>query len=204
MLEILAREHREDVHRLVGILRGRAGALHALEDPPLRRVARRMPWLLIGLGLSFPLTGVMAAFENVIQANVTVAFFIPAIIYLTDAIGTQTEAVAVRALSASHAPLREVIGGEAVTGALIGLVLGTLAFAAIMLGYGEIRLAIAVAASLALAGTLASVIGLLLPWLLSWSRIDPAFGSGPVATILQDALTIIVYFAVVSAVYAGT
>jgi magnesium transporter len=30
-LEVLAREHREDVHRLVGILREQAGATHALE-----------------------------------------------------------------------------------------------------------------------------------------------------------------------------
>jgi magnesium transporter len=29
--------------------------------------------------------------------------------------------------------------------------------------------------------------------------IDPAFGSGPVATIVQDVLTIIIYFLVVTA-----
>lgn len=43
MLDVLAREHREDVHRLVGILRERAGARHALEDPPLHRLVRRLP-----------------------------------------------------------------------------------------------------------------------------------------------------------------
>jgi hypothetical protein len=42
--------------------------------------------------------------------------------------------------------------------------------------------------SLFAAGTLASFIGLLLPWMLS--NIDPAFGSGPVATIIQNVLTI--------------
>lgn len=48
--------------------------------------------------------------------------------------------------------------------------------------------------TLCVAGTLASAIGLLLPWALSRQDIDPAFGSGPVATILQDTLTILAYF----------
>ena len=33
LLEVLAHEHREDMHRLVGILREQAGSRHALEDP---------------------------------------------------------------------------------------------------------------------------------------------------------------------------
>jgi len=41
LLEVLAHEHREDMHRLVGILKERAGSRHALEDPPIRRAARR-------------------------------------------------------------------------------------------------------------------------------------------------------------------
>jgi magnesium transporter len=49
LLEILAQEHHEDVHRLVGILKMRVGARHALDDPPLIRAGRRLPWLLVGL-----------------------------------------------------------------------------------------------------------------------------------------------------------
>jgi magnesium transporter len=50
---------------------------------------------------------------------------------------------------------------------------------------------------------LASSIGLILPWALSHLRIDPAFGTGPVATITQDVLTIMIYFAVVTALLGG-
>jgi len=52
--------------------------------------------------------------------------------------------------------------------------------------------------SLLVGGTLASAIGLLLPWSLSRLNVDPAFGSGPVATILQDVLTILLYFFVMT------
>jgi len=199
LLEVMAREHREDLHRMVGVLRERDGSRHALEDPPLRRAARRLPWLLVGLALSAAATAVMHEYESTMQANVAIAFFIPAIVYLTDAIGTQTEAIAVRGLSRRRLPLLRILALEIATGALIGLVIGGAALPAVWLMYGSLPLALGVSATLLIAGTLASSIGLVLPWLLAKTGIDPAFGSGPVATIIQDVLTILVYFTVMTA-----
>jgi magnesium transporter len=198
LLRTLAREHREDVDRLVGILHERADASHALEDRPARRVARRLPWLLIGLGMSTAATALMAGFEETLRANVTIGFFIPALVYLTDAIGTQTEAIAVRGLSLRSRPLPLILALEVLTGAAIGLVLGLVAFLAVWGVFGSFAVGLGVAISLSAAGTLASAIGLLLPWVLSRLDIDPAFGSGPVATIVQDTLTILVYFLVMT------
>jgi magnesium transporter len=39
-----------------------------------------------------------------------------------------------------------------------------------------------------------------LPWLLDAAGLDPAFGSGPLATVIQDLLTILIYFAIATAV----
>jgi magnesium transporter len=203
LLEVLAHEHREDMHRLVGILKERAGSRHALEDPPLRRAARRLPWLLVGLALSAAATAVMAKYEESMQANITIAFFIPALVYLTDAIGTQTEAIAIRGLSVLRKPLPKILLLEFMTGGIIGLALAVAAFLGIWFAFGSAVLALSVALSLLLAGTLASSIGLVLPWALSHLRIDPAFGTGPVATITQDVLTIVVYFLVVTTLLGG-
>jgi magnesium transporter len=38
---------------------------------------------------------------------------------------------------------------------------------------------------------------------LSRLGLDPAFGSGPVATIIQDVLTIIIYFTVMTSLFPG-
>jgi magnesium transporter len=38
-----------------------------------------------------------------------------------------------------------------------------------------------------------------LPWLFARRGWDPAYGSGPVATVIQDILTILVYFSVLRA-----
>lgn len=198
LLDVLGREHREDVDRVAGILRERAGARHALEDPPLKRVARRLPWLLAGLALSTAATGVMANFESTLQSNVMIAFFIPALVYLTDAVGTQTEAIAVRGLSARDKPLVSLLASELMTGALIGAVLGLIAFAAVWLVYGNSAVATGVGISLFAAATIASGIGLVFPWTLARFGVDPAFGAGPVATIFQDVLTILIYFVVMT------
>jgi magnesium transporter len=198
LLTVLTREHHEDVNRIVGILKDRAGARQALEDPPLRRVALRLPWLLVGLGMSAAATAVMASYEDALRSNVLIAVFIPALVYITDAIGTQTEAIAVRGLSLGQRPLPAIFGFEILTGALIGLALGALALLGIWVVFGDFTVGAGVGLSVFFAGTIASSVGLALPWMLDKAGIDPAFGSGPVATIAQDTITILVYFLVMT------
>jgi magnesium transporter len=123
LMSVLGREHREDLHRFAGILRERSNALHALEDPPVQRLIRRLPWLVAGLVLSSVAAMVMTSFERTLQANIMIAFFIPSLVYITDPIGTQTEAIAVRALSLEQKPLPGLLLNEVLTGALIGVVL---------------------------------------------------------------------------------
>jgi magnesium transporter len=194
LLEVLRHEHVEDLHRLAGIRRETVRARTAIEAPPLRRARHRLPWLLVGLAGSAVATLLMAQFEAVLGTQVAIAFFVPALVYLADAIGTQTEAVAVRGLSLSHAPLGHLLGGELRTGMLIGLILGLLAFLPAWLAFGDLRLALAVASTLVGAAAVATTIGLLFPWALARLGRDPAYGSGPIATILQDVLTIAIYF----------
>jgi magnesium transporter len=144
---------------------------------------------------------VRASFERALSADIRLAFFVPGIVYLADAIGTQTEAIVVRGLSVSHLPLRRLLGSELRTGLLMGIVLATLSVPAVALGTGDLRLALAVALAIVVAGGFATTIGLLLPWLLSRHGRDPAFGSGPLATIVQDVLSLVVYFATVSLLF---
>lgn len=200
LLRVLRREHDEDVRRLAGIRRDDRFAVRALEAPAWRRARNRLPWLLVGLAGSALATFVVTRFEALLAAHVAFSFFVPAIVYLADAIGTQTEAIAVRGLSRAHQPLPRLLLGELRTGVIVGTVLGALAFAAVLLVWRDARLAVAVSSALVIAGTVATTVGLLLPWWLSRAGRDPAFGSGPLATIVQDVLSILVYFAVVSAV----
>jgi magnesium transporter len=143
-------------------------------------------------------TCVVAQFETELTRKPAIAFFVPGLVYLADAIGTQSEAVAVRGLSLSRVGVGHLLGAELRTGALIGLVLAALAFPLTWLVFGELRLALAVVLALAAACTVATVLGLLLPWALGRLGSDPAYGSGPLATIVQDVLSLLIYFACIS------
>ncbi|MCW7541141.1 magnesium transporter [Aquabacterium sp. A7-Y] len=200
LMDILRSEHVEDIHHLAGIGREAQQARRALEAPPMRRLRHRLPWLLVGLAGSMLATFVVSRFEAALAAKPTIAFFVPALVYLADAIGTQSEAIAVRGLSLSRLSLRGLILGEWRTGLLIGLVLAAITFPMVWLAFGELRLALAVASSLASASIVAAVLGLMLPWLLSRVGSDPAYGSGPLATIVQDVLTLLIYFGSLSIV----
>jgi magnesium transporter len=196
LLTILRHEHLQDLHRLVGIRHQRHEAIRALEGTPRYRVLHRLPWLLLGLMGSVIATVVMAGYERVLENRIAIAFFIPAIVYLADAIGTQTEAIAVRGIALSHARLRALLAREIATGLIIGAALGAVAMLGVLLVYHDVRLAAAVSLAILAAGAAAAALGLLLPWTLARRGKDPAFGSGPVATVMQDVASLIIYLAI--------
>ncbi len=199
LLQVLRREHVEDIHVLAGIKRESSQARHAIEDPPLRRLQHRLPWLLVGLAGSALATLAMASFESTLARNVAVGFFVPGIVYLADAIGTQSEAIAVRGLSLTRAGIAHLAASELGTGLLLGAVLGLLAYLPVRLAFGDGGLAAAVACAIFAAGGMAAALGLLLPWALARAGRDPALGRGPLATVIQDILSVLVYLGVVRA-----
>jgi len=199
LLQVLRREHVEDLHLLAGIQRESAKARHAIEDPPMRRARHRLPWLAAGLAGAGVATAAMAGFEATLSSQVAVAFFVPGIVYLADAIGTQSETIAVRGLSLTRSGVAHLLAGELRTGMLLGGILGLASFLPVWFFFDDPRLAAAVSSAIFAAGTLAAGLGLLLPWWLARAGRDPALGSGPLATVVQDILSLLVYFAVVHA-----
>jgi magnesium transporter len=197
VFKIMREDHIQDMDRLVGIWRNSDQALSAIEGDPLRRVMDRLPWLIVGTVGCVLATGIMATFENTLRTDLAVAFFIPGIVYLADAIGTQSEAIAVRGLSFSSTPIPQLLKGELKTGLYLGIALALVVFPFILLTFNA-SLAFAVSVSLICASSVATSIGLLLPSILSRMGKDPAYGSGPVATIVQDLLSLLIYLSVVS------
>ena len=197
VFKIMREDHIQDMDRLVGIWHNSDQALSAIEGDPLRRVKDRLPWLVVGTAGCVLATGLMAIFENTLRTDLAVAFFIPGIVYLADAIGTQSEAIAVRGLSFTGTPIPQLLKGELKTGFYLGIALALLVFPFTWLAFNA-PLAFAVSVSLVCASSVATSIGLLLPSILSRLGKDPAYGSGPVATIVQDLLSLLIYLSLVS------
>jgi magnesium transporter len=193
LMSVLRDEHLEDLHHMVGILGKSEAARAALMAPPLRRVAFRLPWILIGLAGSTFITAIMAEFEASLSAHIAVAFFIPALVFLTDSIGTQSEIIAVRIFSLADMSLLSLLAEELGTAMIAGLVLSGLALPLIWIVFGNLMLGLVVAIALFFATAVATAIGVLLPWIFNRLGYDPALSSGPIATTFQDGFTLIIY-----------
>jgi magnesium transporter len=199
MLGVLLAEHDSDMARLGGYVAGATRARGAAQEPVSRRLWHRLPWLLLGVLGAMGSAVVVGAFEGQLEANVIVAFFVPAIVYMADAVGTQTETVLIRALAAG-VTTRTIVGRELVTGVVMGVVIGAVFFAFVALGWGDVDVATAVAIALLASCSIATLVAMALPSIFQRLGRDPAFGSGPLATVIQDVLSILVYFAVVAVV----
>jgi magnesium transporter len=199
LLGVLLADHDQDLARLGGFLSSTASARHAMDEPIAARLWHRMPWLLLGLLGSAGAAVLVRGFESDLSSDVRLAFFIPGIVYMADAVGTQTEALVIRGLSVG-VRIRRVFRTEALTGLLVGLVLAALAVLGVWAALGSLPLAVTVGLSLLGACAVASVVAMLLPWAMSRLGRDPAFGSGPLATVIQDLLSLVIYFLVAAAV----
>jgi magnesium transporter len=198
LLAVLADEHEEDLARLGGFLARTGAARTAAEEPVGRRLWHRLPWLALGLAGAMLSAGIVSSFEEQLERQVLLAFFVPAVVYMADAVGTQTEAVVIRGM-AIGVPLRRIAGREALTGLVVGALLAASFFGFAFIGWNDSSIAAVVAISLFASASIATLVAMSLPYLLAQLGRDPAFGSGPLATVIQDLLSIVVYFAVAAA-----
>lgn len=199
LLTVLLEAHDEDLARIGGFTRATGSARAASEEAVPWRFWHRIPWLLIGLLGALGTAEIVSAFEEEMRRNVLVAVFLPGIVYIADAVGTQTETLIVRGLSIG-VPVRRILGRELLTGVAVGI---ALAAAFVPLGlwrWQEPDLVAAVALALFATCSTATLVALSLPWGLHRLGVDPAFASGPLATVVQDLLSILIYLLVVSAI----
>jgi len=68
--------------------------------------------------------------------------------------------------------------------------------------FGDIALSFAFALAVFAGGTLSAVVGFVLPWAFRFAGSDPALGSGPICTIVQDVASLFIYLVMVRALVA--
>lgn len=198
LIAVLSEEHEEDLARLGGFLARSGAARAAAEEDVRRRLWHRLPWLAIGLVGAMASAGIVASFESELERQVLLAFFVPAVVYMADAVGTQTETVVIRGM-ALGVPLRAIARRELATGAIIGALLAASFFVFARLAWGDERVAAVVSLALLVSASVATLIAMTLPYLLQRLGRDPAFGSGPLATVIQDLLSVAAYFGIAAA-----
>jgi magnesium transporter len=197
VLQVATQEATEDFHRIGTVQPLRTRFAEAAVGLLIRR---RVSWLLALVGANLISGSIIGKFENLIAANVVLTFFLPLLIDSGGNCGSQSSTLVVRALATGDIAPRDagrLLVRELVVGLLLGLLTAAVVF---VLGWWRGGLPIAEIVALAMASIVlvCSVIGLMLPFLLSWLGFDPAMASAPLITTLADITGVTIYFLIAS------
>lgn len=187
----------------------RLGGLSEEEDlrEPLRRsMHKRLPWLLILLGLGLVVSSVVGAFERVVAHLTLIISFQSLVLDMAGNVGTQSLAVTIRVLMRPDVTPRQklhLLMKEAKVGLANGLTLGVLSVVFIalylMLFKGQsatiaFGVSLCTGAALILSIILSSIAGTVIPMLFDKLNIDPAVASGPLITTVNDLIAVVSYY----------
>ena len=206
-MDILVEETTEDIEKMAGML---PSEKTYLRSSALDLFKHRIPWLAL-LMVSATFTGmIITGFESALAAQVVLTAFIPMLMDTGGNSGSQASVTIIRALSLgelefSDAP--KVIWKEIQTAVLCGLALACLCFAKIMLfdrmllGNTDITAltAFVVCFTMAVTVLIAKLVGCTLPMAAKQIGFDPAVMASPFITTIVDALSLLVYFGIASA-----
>ena len=199
ILEILHSENIEDILRFAGISKYNTFAAKVLQAPAGILTKLRHPWLILGLFGGLFAAQIVNFFESSLKTNFILAAFIPLIVYMADAVGTQTETLFIRSLAIDYRlNVRNYFFKEIKVSLFIALTLGVLLALISFLWLGLPHIGVILGVSLFFTIVVAFFLGLLVPHLLNKFKKDPAIGSGPIGTIIRDILSLIIYFSIAS------
>lgn len=201
VVEAVDDELGEDYAKLGGLTAG-----EDLEEPLRRSVAKRLPWLVILLGLGLVVSSVVGLFERVVTHLTVIICFQSLVLDMAGNVGTQSLAVTIRVLMDEDVSPRQklaLVGKEARVGLMNGLLLGLLSFGAIGLYLMAAKGAAAAFAfsvsfctgtALLVSMLLSSIIGTTVPILFKRLGVDPAVASGPLITTVNDLVAVTAYY----------
>ncbi len=194
IIDTMHRSHFEDILLRAGVQTTGRQVLDDSADRVRIAVRSRAPWLLFGLLAGLGLSVISSQFEATLQETIALAFFPPVIAYIADSVGTQSEAIAIRAFAITDVDYGNYIQQELLVGIVLGTMIGILGGVGAAVIAASPQIGFVVGLSLFVSSTVATVLASLIPIGFIFLDVDPALGSGPLATALQDAFSIAIYF----------
>lgn len=208
--ELIDDEMGEDYARLAGLT-----AEEDLQEPLSMSIVKRLPWLLVLLGLGLVVSSVVGLFEAVAAGLTIIVAFQSLILDMAGNVGTQSLAVTIRVLMDDQCTGRQklyLVAKEAKIGLCNGLILGCLSILFIglylLLVKGEaahfaFSISLCAGAALALSMSLSSISGTTIPILFKGLGVDPAVASGPLITTVNDLIAVVTYYGLAEGLLRG-
>jgi magnesium transporter len=194
VLDVAEEEATEDFYHM-----GAAGSVRTnIKDASIWLLYRnRAPWLLVLVFMNIFSGAGIAFFQDTIESMVALVFFLPLLIDSGGNAGSQSATLVVRALATGEVELRDwfrLILKEFAVGLTLAL---SMAVAVSMVSmYRAPEVAVVIAVSMVLTVLAGSLIGMLLPFLLTRVKLDPATASAPLITSIADIAGVLIYFSI--------
>lgn len=206
-IDVISEEDEEDIQKMSAIT---PTDRPYIKTSPVSIWLNRIPWLLI-LMLSATFTGIIiSSFENALAAQVVLTAFIPMLMGTGGNAGSQASVTVIRGISLGEldfSDIFKVLFKELRVSFLCGISLAAATFLKILLVDNlilnsgiTIPVAIVVCLTMAITVVLAKLIGCSLPLLAGKLGFDPAVMASPFITTIVDALSLLIYFSVASAI----
>ncbi|MFN4059158.1 MAG: magnesium transporter [Paracoccus hibiscisoli] len=185
-MTVLDDEHEEDILRLAGV-----NDESHVSDSALTTARQRLPWLVINLFTASLSAIVITQFEATISTLVALAALMPIVASTGGIAGTQSLAVAVRALATrdlNRSNARRVVMRELGAGLLNGLGLALILGIAGTVIFGDPKLGVVLGMAMIVNQIVAALGGVLVPLGLNKMGLDPALASGTFVTTMTDVM----------------
>ena len=206
-MDVLQEEVTEDIEIMGGMT---PSDKTYMRSSPLDLFRHRIPWLLL-LMVSATFTGmIITNFENALAAQVVLTAFIPMLMDTGGNSGSQSSVTVIRAISLGEVDFRDlasVIWKEIRSSVLCGIALACACFGKIMLidrlllnnSEVTVLVALVVCCTMVLTVMVAEMIGCTLPIIAKRLGFDPAVMASPFITTIVDAVSLLLYFGIASA-----
>ena len=185
VVEVIAEEAEEDIHRLGGV------GDESVTDTVLRTARGRFVWLSANLVTAILASIVIAQFDATIDQMVALAVLMPIVASMGGNAGTQTMTVAVRALATRDlgaVNAARVVSREALVGLLNGFLFALIVGLVTYVWFGSDALGLVIAAAMIINLLVAALSGILIPLALDALDIDPAIASSVFVTTVTDVV----------------
>ncbi len=197
IIDVLVEEQTEDALKQGGIT-VEPGVINQpyFTVPNWRSVRSRVMWLVLLFVAETATGSVLRHFDSELAKVTALAFFIPLLIGTGGNTGAQTVSTIIRGLALKEIRMQDigrVLLREFASGALLGLLLGLIAFGRALMWHSGVQLSLVVGLTILVICAWANTIGSLIPLIAQRLKIDPALVSAPLITTLVDATGLAIY-----------
>ncbi|MCD8081798.1 MAG: magnesium transporter [Bacteroides sp.] len=194
VMDVVEEEATEDFQKF--------GSLQeAVVNPMKARITnlyrQRIVWLVALVFMNVFSGAAIAGFSDVIESVVALVFFLPLLIDSGGNAGSQAATLMIRALAVGDVQMRDwmkLLSKELLVSLLLGI---TMALAvSVVASFRAPEVMLVVAATMVLNVIAGSMIGLLLPFIFTRFKVDPATASAPLITSIADITGVMIYFSI--------